>query len=40
MGEMRNTYRILGEKPDGKGSLGRPNVNGKLVLKWISGKES
>jgi hypothetical protein len=38
MGEKRNAYRILVEKPEGKGSLGRPRrrwVNIKMNLREI-----
>jgi hypothetical protein len=34
-GEMRNEYNIIVEKPDGKRSLGRPDVEGMVVLKWV-----
>jgi hypothetical protein len=29
---MRNAYRILIGKPEGKGSLARPGVDGRYVL--------
>jgi hypothetical protein len=35
MGEMRNVYKILIEKPDGKRPLTRPR---RIILKWILGK--
>jgi hypothetical protein len=35
MGEMRNVYKILVVKPEGK----RPDigVNGRIILKWTLG---
>jgi len=33
-----NAYRVLGEKPDGKGPLGRLGIEGRIRLKWISKK--
>jgi len=38
MGEMRNAYRILSEKPEGKSSYGRPGIDGKIIVEWILGK--
>jgi hypothetical protein len=35
MGEKRNAYRILVRKPEGKRALGRQNVGGWTILKWI-----
>ncbi|KAJ4435502.1 hypothetical protein ANN_18118 [Periplaneta americana] len=35
MGEFRNAYRVLVGSPEGKRSLGRPDVDGKIILKWI-----
>jgi hypothetical protein len=35
MGEKRNTYRILVGKPEGKRPLGRKDVGGCAILKWI-----
>jgi hypothetical protein len=33
IGEMRNVYKILIEKCDGKRPLGRPDHRGKIILK-------
>jgi hypothetical protein len=33
--EKRNAYRILVGKPEGKRLLGRPNVGGRVIWKWI-----
>jgi hypothetical protein len=35
MGEGRGAYRVLAGKPDGKVSLERPSVGGKIILRWI-----
>jgi hypothetical protein len=35
MREQRNAYRILVGKLEGKGPLGRPDVGGWTILKWI-----
>jgi hypothetical protein len=35
MGETRNAYRILVGKPEGKRPLGRQDVGGWTILKWI-----
>lgn len=29
-------HRVLGEKPDGEGQLGRQGIEGRIRLKWIS----
>jgi len=34
MGNMRNTYKILVGKPDGKRPLGRSRVHGRITLEW------
>jgi len=34
-GEREGTYRVLLEKPEGKGLLGRPRRKGRIILKWI-----
>jgi len=36
MGEERGAYRVLVGKPEGKRPLGRPNVDGWIILGWIS----
>jgi hypothetical protein len=35
MGESRGAYRILMSKPEGKGPLGRPGKDGRIILRWI-----
>ena len=35
MGEDRGVQRVLVGKPEGKRSLGRPNVDGRIILRWI-----
>jgi hypothetical protein len=35
MGEKRDAYRILVGRPEGRRPLGRPGVNGRIILKWI-----
>jgi hypothetical protein len=34
-GEKRNAYRILVGKPEGKRPLGRLDVSGRIILRWI-----
>jgi hypothetical protein len=34
----RNVCRILVGKPEGKRPLGRPDVGGWAILKWILGR--
>jgi hypothetical protein len=36
---MRNVYNILVRKPEGKRSLRRLGVHGKIIQEWILGKE-
>ena len=35
MGERRDVYRVLVGKPEGKISLGRPGIDGRIILRWI-----
>jgi hypothetical protein len=35
MGEERGVYRVLVGKREGKRPLGRPNVDGRIILGWI-----
>jgi hypothetical protein len=35
MGERRGAYRALVGKPEGRRPLGRPAVDGRIILKWI-----
>jgi hypothetical protein len=35
MGRIRNAYKILAGKPDGKRSLGRVDVHGRIRLKCL-----
>jgi hypothetical protein len=32
---MRNAYRVLVVKTEGKRPLGRPRLDGGIILKWI-----
>jgi len=36
MGEKRGVYRVLLGKPEGKRPLGRPRLDGWIILGWIS----
>jgi len=38
MGERRSVYRVLVGKPEGKRPLGRPRLDGRIILRWISRK--
>jgi len=38
MGEMRNEYKVLVGKPEGKRPLGRPKHRWEDILEWILGK--
>ena len=38
MGEGRGVHRFLVGKPEGKRPLGRPDVDGRIILRWIFGK--
>jgi len=35
MGEKRGVNRVLVGKPEGKRPLGDPDVDGRLILRWI-----
>jgi hypothetical protein len=35
MGESKGAYRILVGKPEGRKTLGRPGVDGRIILKRI-----
>jgi hypothetical protein len=35
MEERRGAYRALVGKPEGRRPLGRPGVDGRIILKWI-----
>ena len=35
MGEGRGVHRVLEGKPEGKGHWGDPDVDGRLILRWI-----
>jgi len=37
-GEMRNAYKILIGKPEGKTAFGKPRRSWKIILEWILGK--
>jgi hypothetical protein len=35
MGESKGVYRILVRKSEGKRPLGRPRIDGRIILRWI-----
>jgi hypothetical protein len=35
MGEDRGVHRVLVGKPGGKRPLGRPRLDGRIILRWI-----
>ena len=35
MGGGRGVHRVLVRKPEGKRPLGRPNIDGRIILRWI-----
>jgi hypothetical protein len=35
MGERRVAYRVLVGKPEGKRPLGRPDIDGRIMYRWI-----
>ena len=34
-GEGRGVHRVLVGKPEGKRPLGRPTLDGRIILRWI-----
>jgi hypothetical protein len=34
----KGAYRVLVEEPEGKRVLGRPRLDGRIILKWIFSK--
>jgi len=38
MGEGRGVHRVLVGKPAGKRPLGRPRLDGRIILRWFFGK--
>jgi len=38
MGEGRGVHRVLVGKPEGKSHWGDPDVDGRIILRWIFGK--
>jgi hypothetical protein len=36
--EWRGVYRVLVGKPEGKRPLGRPRLDGRIILEWICKK--
>jgi hypothetical protein len=39
MGEMRNAYKILVGRPEGKRSLRRPRHKWEVILEWLFGNQ-
>ena len=35
MGEGRGVHRVLVGKPEGRGHCGDPDVDGRIILRWI-----
>jgi len=35
MGEGRGVHRVLVRKPEGKNQWGDPDVDGRIILRWI-----
>jgi len=35
MWKKRGVYRVLVGKPEGKRPFGRPDLDGRLILRWI-----
>jgi hypothetical protein len=38
MGEGRAVYRVFVGKPEGRKPMGDPDVDGRIILRWIFGK--
>jgi hypothetical protein len=38
-GDRRDVFRVLVGKPEGKGPLGKPGVDGMIILRWIFRKK-
>ena len=38
MGDRRNAYKVLVGRPEGTEPLGKPTLDGWVILKWISRK--
>jgi len=38
MGKGRVVHRVLVVKPEGKSPLGDPDLDGRIILRWIFGK--
>jgi hypothetical protein len=38
MGEERRVHRVLVGKPEGKRPLGNPDVDGRIILRWMFSK--
>jgi hypothetical protein len=35
MGERRGVYRVMLGKPEERGHLGDPDLDGSIILRWI-----
>jgi hypothetical protein len=40
IGKVKNAHRILVRKSEFTGPLGRPGLNGRITLGWISEKQA
>ena len=38
IGEGRGVHRVLVGKPEGRRPLGDPDIDGRIILRWIFGK--
>jgi hypothetical protein len=36
---IRNAYNALVAKPEGRGHLEYPGIDGRIILKWVLGKQ-